>query len=400
MKRMLLALAALFGVAAMQAQEPAVLQQLRKKYNHVGELSDGLHLIHRGSEKAHPRLGRYRTDGQFGYADSTGKVVIEPSWNYATDFDGGFAVVGRGKGDNRKFGVIDRTGREVIPCEWDDVSLPSDNRVLLQQGLGTDRLYGFADTTGLIVIPVRYGFARPFSEGRAVVGEGAWVEKELAEEYKNSSLKYEFQGKFGFIDTRGDSVTEPVYEEAYSFRNGLAPVAKAGKYYLKWGYIDPAGAEKIPFDYYAADPFSEDGYATVSRISGGAPKWGLIDSTGRIVIPIQYDRISRFKEAVWVGTGDDPCAYMLMDLTGKPLMDRPVYDLNDSGRLGHCSAALPDENGILRYGIIDSRGRIVLPFRFDRVTIFSEWNPATSEYEERGIADLDGASYPFTLRKR
>ena len=77
-----------------------------------------------------------------------------------------------------------------------------------------------------------------------------------------------------------------------------------------------------------------------------------------------------------------------------------IYDLNDSGKLGHCSAALPDENGILRYGIVDSRGRIILPFRFDGITIFSEWNPATSEYEERGIADLDGASHPFTLRKR
>lgn len=398
MKRILSALAVLLGIASMQAQEPAALQHLRKRYNYVGKLSDGLVLIHRGAENTHPSLGRYRTDGQFGYADTTGKVVIDPTWNYATDFEEGFAVVGRGKGAKQKFGLIDRTGKEVIPCEWDAVSHPSDNRVLLQQGLGTDRCYGFADTTGRIVLPVRYPFARTFSEGLTVIGKGSWIE--LSEEYKNSKPKYEFQGTFGFIDTLGNNVTEPVYEEAYSFRNGLAPVARAGKYYLKWGYIDSSGAERIPFDYYAADPFSDDGYAVVSRISGGAPKWGLIDRTGRIVIPVQYDRISRFKEAVWVGSGDDPCAYTLLDLDGKPLMDRPVYDLNDSGKLGHCSAALPDENGILRYGIVDSRGRIILPFRFDGITIFSEWNPATSEYEERGIADLDGASHPFTLRKR
>ena len=54
MKRILSALAVLLGIASMQAQEPAALQHLRKRYNYVGKLSDGLVLIHRGAENAHP----------------------------------------------------------------------------------------------------------------------------------------------------------------------------------------------------------------------------------------------------------------------------------------------------------------------------------------------------------
>ena len=77
-----------------------------------------------------------------------------------------------------------------------------------------------------------------------------------------------------------------------------------------------------------------------------------------------------------------------------------VYDLNDSGRYGHVSAAVPDENGVLRYGLLSKTGRVVVPFEYDRITIFSERDPKTGRMVERGSAERAGKSVGFTVRKR
>ena len=49
----------------------------------------------------------------------------------------------------------------------------------------------------------------------------------------------------GFINKSGDYVIEPQFEQAHSFREGMAPV-KVGKY---WGFIDLAGNIAVEPDY-------------------------------------------------------------------------------------------------------------------------------------------------------
>lgn len=45
------------------------------------------------------------------------------------------------------------------------------------------------------------------------------------------------EGKYGFVDKKGDMVIPCIYDYVYSFRKGLALVKKDGK----WGYIDKVG---------------------------------------------------------------------------------------------------------------------------------------------------------------
>ena len=59
----------------------------------------------------------------------------------------------------------------------------------------------------------------------------------------------------------------------------------------KWGFIDTAGKEAIPFIYENADNFSE-GFASV-KLNG---KWGFINKTGKEITPIKYDSVCDFSE--------------------------------------------------------------------------------------------------------
>ncbi|WP_417007446.1 WG repeat-containing protein [Alistipes putredinis] len=82
----------------------------------MGATHDGRILVHRGGEGSNPRMGRFYTDGCFGYTDTCGTVVIPLIYDYADSFSNGFAVVGKGEKNDRRFGLIDRQGREVVPC--------------------------------------------------------------------------------------------------------------------------------------------------------------------------------------------------------------------------------------------------------------------------------------------
>lgn len=352
----------------------------------------------------------FEENGLYGFADSLGKIVIEPQYSYASVFKEGYAVVGRGDATHRKFGLIDRTGREVIPCQWDYVGKPAEGRVFVREGLGHEQKNGYADTAGRIIVPVRYDYARNFKNGAAAVGIGSY-ERIPEQDWETKRKRYpqlrypaepvgDFAGKFGFIDAEGREIVEPVYDKAQDFSELRAAVGKQGKYYIKWGYIDKNGVECIPLDYFSAANF-QDGRAVVSRIIGGKPKYGYIDLEGREIVPLEWDYAAPFRfGTMWVGEGEYPaCAYTLLDASGKPLIDYKVYELNDSGRLGHVSAAIPDATGTLRYGVLSHHGRIIIPFEYDRITIFSEWDDKLGDYVERGIAELNGRSRPFTLKR-
>src|SRR5215831_16858747 len=59
-------------------------------------------------------LARIRVGGKVGFIDSTGKVVIEPLFDHASQFSEGLAPVKISK----KWGFIDRSGEIVIPPQF------------------------------------------------------------------------------------------------------------------------------------------------------------------------------------------------------------------------------------------------------------------------------------------
>ena len=234
-------LLSLFPAGVSAQRRAAAKKDWKTKYDYVGAVHDGRILVHRGGEGSNPRMGRFYTDGCFGYTDTCGTVVFPLIYDYADSFSNGFAVVGKGEKNDRRFGLIDRQGREVVPCIYADVAGFSSGLARVQEGTDSVRRYGYVDTLGQVVIPLKYDYARDFSEGMAVVAKGEWSGKS-----GYGKRDFEFTGKYGFIDRRGNEVIAPIYDGAADFSEVLAAVGQMGKYYVRWGFVDAAGTLVIP----------------------------------------------------------------------------------------------------------------------------------------------------------
>lgn len=216
-------LLSLFPAGVSAQRRAAAKKDWKTKYDYVGAVHDGRILVHRGGEGSNPRMGRFYTDGCFGYTDTCGTVVFPLIYDYADSFSNGFAVVGKGEKNDRRFGLIDRQGREVVPCIYADVAGFSSGLARVQEGTDSVRRYGYVDTLGQVVIPLKYDYARDFSEGMAVVAKGEWSGKS-----GYGKRDFEFTGKYGFIDRRGNEVIAPIYDGAADFSEVLAAVGQMG----------------------------------------------------------------------------------------------------------------------------------------------------------------------------
>lgn len=147
--------------------------------------------------------------------------------------------------------------------------------VLSRPGSGAVAISGSASKQQSKKVRVRYDQHRPSSEGLAAVSH---------------------DGRWGFVDRKGQEVIALQFEAVWEFREGMAAVKKNGR----WGFIDGSGRMVIAPQYDNALTFGE-GRAPVQKNG----RWGFIDASGREVITPRYDKVWPFEngQAVVVNNG-------------------------------------------------------------------------------------------------
>lgn len=131
----------------------------------TGEIREGRQLLVRG--------------GLFGYADQTGRLVIEPCYGWAGDFSEGRAAVSTTGENGSYMGLIDPDGRVVIPLEYDDLSWDGSRFAYVDRA----GKHGCLDRSAEVVIPLQYDWVGEFSYGYAVVRDQ--------------------EGRYGYVDENG-----------------------------------------------------------------------------------------------------------------------------------------------------------------------------------------------------
>jgi hypothetical protein len=117
--------------------------------------------------------------------------------------------------------------------------------------------------------------------------------------------------RFGYIDSQGKVVIQPIYNTAYHFSEGLARVNQ-GK---ASGYINTKGELVIPYRFSKTSDFSE-GLAAVSLTVGG--KYGFIDTSGKFVISPRFDYVYPFSDGAAAVMLNGKYGYI--DKTGKYIL--------------------------------------------------------------------------------
>lgn len=135
---------------------------------------------------------------------------------------------------------------------------------------------GLKDTLGNVLVPAKYDYIDDYP----VFG---LLQTDLGGKKIDDFdlVGYEME-KIGLIDTKGNIIAEPQYDEVNFNWFPLGLVKKNGKF----GYIDRKGKIKIPIEYLHASPF-QNGFAVVKTKSG----YGLIDSTNSLIILPKYDSL-------------------------------------------------------------------------------------------------------------
>lgn len=269
-----------------------------------------LRTIKTGLEDAQSFLGGYarvQLDGKYGYIKSNGSYLLAPQYEDASVLMGSNMAV---KEDNdwhminMEGFVVARTSEKV-----DSLSILSSGKISVSK----NGKYGYTTSAMTVPTDLLYDYASTFKNGVAAVKRsGKWAlfnaaEEPLTEFVFEDVLLDEFDacinsgvvfakrdgkyfmynaegaqisqqgfdavqpfassepaavcvnGKWGFVNTKGEMVIEPKYSNARSFSIGLGAVCVDGK----WGYINSGGETRIEYMYEDCKPFAANGIAAV-----------------------------------------------------------------------------------------------------------------------------------------
>jgi hypothetical protein len=96
---------------------------------------------------------------------------------------------------------------------------------------------------------------------------------------------YELEGKYGFVNNLGDTISKNIYPSYY--RIGVTEAECCLENRSKCGRINAYGQIEIPFVYDYVGRKNKQGYS-LAKLEG---KYGILSATNELVVPFEYVRI-------------------------------------------------------------------------------------------------------------
>lgn len=316
---------------------------------------------------------------KYGYADSTGKIVIDTVFQNAFPFHKGYAFVVQ----NHKMGIINSLGQSVTGFIYipDSPTFVSDSIVVLR---GKD-YYGFVKINGQTLTDFKYSGVGIFMEGLCPIhmrtslhgfinSNGEEIIPPMYEsigEFAEGVCAVKLKGKYFFINKENRQVIPGVYDKVFeydSFCNGVCRVHNAGRTY----FIDKLGNEIIVDEdtysenirqrqkesvrqYYAEDNDAPTPhYDSINSFGGESPYQGFVyknyyNKDGQLVFSNSYGRMSGFKEGLAIMSQDSTLSGV--NSQGNNVeMYRGVYN---------------------KVGAIDKTGKVVIDFKYGEIDKFN-----------------------------
>lgn len=276
-------------------------------------------------------LSAYYENGQWGFIDRSGNVMINPEYDEVGDFSEGLCLVRKGT----KWGVINKSGKFIHECEYESISGFDSGVAFALKNQLPYYLYDSGKKASLAGSKFVYS---PFSNGLARI--------------RNTKTS-----KWGYTDTKGIVTIDSDFTSASDFKNGHAFVSNKGKDYIinKKGDLKPA-------------PFRLDTNVVIFSNGSGY----ISDGNGRLkffdknldIKPQEYQEISEFTDGN-ARAKDADGRLMFINEKGIKVLDLSNYD--EAGNLSE-GLAWVRKNG--KYGYVDQTGRLVIDTLFTYASDF------------------------------
>jgi hypothetical protein len=304
-----------------------------------------------------PELIPYRKGKLWGFADSTGKIRIEPQWGGVHFFEGDYARISAGgknglinrKGEvvvkpdyligeeiapgyycigREQKGVINRKGQVIIKPVYESVMeiAPGYFRVKRYNEDRTGILVGLVDSTGKELLPASYYsieyaeipdpalFILRVNPGSELLLYNAALQK----------IVYQTSGTLRPLYKK-----EPLLCESIDERYGL--VNAAGRRVIPAVYLHIAMEEQSVYDF-RNDSVIHFKYIVANKSNSSVQ--ALFDSAGKPVLDHRYDRIDVCQNGFIVAHDSSDQLTPVMDLQGHPVLEAPwdIYEFGYSSR--------------------------------------------------------------------
>ena len=205
---------------------------------------------------------------KYGYANSSGKLVIPHQFDEATDFHEGIATVKKGN----QWSFINEKGKKAVTLDSDIIGITKVGQ---------------------------------FSEGLCPI-------------QKTTILNKQSKIKYGYLDIKGNLVITPQFDRAGMFSNGIAIVDSIdhsnGSPERYRALIDKQGKLLTKYEFKHIFPFDESGYAKV--IYSKMDREGIINLKGQPVTKSRFIEVKNFKDGI---AGRNDKDWNLFDYNGNAI---------------------------------------------------------------------------------
>ena len=288
-----------------------------------------------------------RKESKWGLIDATGKELISPTYSsFQLYADDGVARVD----DGGKYGFMDLKGNWIFDKPKSVYTLYASAEKMVMCKVNSK--YGFLDAKGKEIIITKFDQADDFKpNGLAKVGKS------------NSETKY--KTLYGYINKKGEEVIPIMYETISTFENGFA-YAKDPET-NRFGYLDPAGKWVLKPVYLSATQFDDTGGAWVKMTDN---KYHYINKSGKDFgsFDEQGTSLKTFKDGYAVDADMD-YPFALIDINGKV-----IKDIDDCSAIYNFSEGMAGFKAKSKelYGFIDINGNKVIPADYTGFSGFKE----------------------------
>ncbi len=284
-------------------------------------------------------------NGYKGIVGENGKQLGEVKYDYASIFSRPLYEVRK----NKKCGFLNKEGKESIPCIYDSYVTTDDIDEWYCVRLGDK--YGMVDSNNKVIFPFEYSDLDYYNDKPTT----------------SISVQKEEDGKWALANRKAEIVTPYVYDKIELFPNGGGLAERDSKFL----FLSSTGKEIASTDYRDKDNIKDRNYfvGVVSKKDGSPDKYvTLYTHAGDEIRSYKGYNIFYFSDGIGeIRTND---GYSLIDTLGQLInhvnvnasSGRELYGLNFcNGR------AVANKSG--KQGIIDVKGKAVVPFTFSKLDL-------------------------------
>lgn len=299
------------------------------------------------------RLFPFTENGMWGYKNSKGEVVIEPTLSDAYEFDESIAFAAI----NGRFGIISRNGIWLVEPQWEDVLPFSENKAAVKSG----SKWGFINTEYELIIDYLFDEAGSFSCGRALVYDSS-----LGDGY-------------GYIDINGTLAATAKWRRANTFYEDKAFVKSGSTSYI----INKIGETVATLE----SDESGTGYCEGFALIKADDEYFFMNSRYRQAFSGNYKGALPFSSS-YAAIQNDDGLWGYINTSGEIKIEPAFYNAKSFSTTDKLAAVYDNELGL--WGYINKSGKLVIPFSFDEADTFLNGYAVVKKGEAHYILDTDG----------